>query len=432
MCGLDWGVCMKIAIPTNLTEFKQHLRDPLFKNSYFLVVSTAVSAILGFFFWMLVARYYPMHDVGLATALISAANLLVTFSMLGFGFGIRRFLPNEIDKQGMINSCLTINFLFSILLSAIFISGIDFWSPALIFIRENMFFPLVFIVFVFANSLTRLQQSVFMALRSAEFSFIQNTTLSVLKLLFILCLATFGVFGIVSSWAIAACIALFVSTFFLIPRRVHSYLLVPTIKKKMIKNMSHISFGNYIAENFAAIPNSVLPLIIINVLNPELNACFFMALAISNILITVPVAVNNSLFVEGSYVPKQFRNNVIKSIKFTSLLIIPMILGIFLFGDKLLLLFGEDYAKNGFYVLCVLVLSVIPFMINKVYMTIKNIQLNVKPIICLNALISIITIGLSYMLMIRIGLIGAAIGYTLGQGIGAAVVLVSVWKEGWV
>jgi len=423
---------MKIMIPKNRKELKRHLNDPLFKNSYFLMTSTVVGSILGFVFWLLVARCYTPHDVGLATALISAANLLVVFSLLGFGFGVARFLPKEENKQGMINSCLTITFFFSIILSAIFILGIDTWSPALLFVRENIIFIIVFIVIVFTNSLIRLQRSVFMALRTAEFSFVQNTILSILKLIFVLCLVGFGVFGIISSWAIAACIALVISIFVLTPKRVHSYLPIPTVKKRIVKDMFHISFGNYIAGNFGAIPSSVLPLMIINVLSPERNAYFFMALAISNIMITIPVAVNSSLFVEGSYAPEQFRNNVIKSIKFTFLLIIPMILSIFIFGDTLLLLFGETYAKNGFYVLCVLVLSVIPFTINKVYITIKNIQLKVKPIIYLNALISILTIGLSYVLMIEIGLIGVAIGYTLSQGIGAAVVFVSVRKEGWI
>jgi len=230
----------------------------------------------------------------------------------------------------------------------------------------------------------------------------------------------------------AACIALVISNFFLTPRIVNSYLPIPTIKKKVIKSMFHISSGNYIAENFGAIPDSILPLMIINVLNPEMNAYFFMALAISNVLIVIPVAVNNSLFVEGSYAPEEFRNNVIKAIKFTFLLIIPMILGIFIFGDKLLLSFGKAYSENGFYVLCVLVLSVIPFTINKLYMTIKNVQIKVKPIIYLNILISILTIAIGYVLMIKIGLIGVAIGYTLAQGFGAVAVFAAVKKEGWI
>ncbi|MCK5216670.1 MAG: oligosaccharide flippase family protein [Methanosarcinales archaeon] len=423
---------MKITIPKNSKELKQHLDDPLFKNSYFLMVSTIIGSILGFIFWMLVTRYYMPHDVGLATALISIVNLLTTFSLLGFNFGILRFLPNEKDKMDMINSCLTVTFFFAVVLSLIFILGIGTWSPTLLFMRESLIFTTVFTVFVFTNSLVRLQQTIFVALRSAKLSLIQNTILSTLKLIFVIFLVAFGVFGIISSWTIAACIVLILSSILLLPMRVHSYLPIPTIKKKIIKDMFQISFGNYIAENFAVIPNSILPLMIISVLTPEMNAYFFMALAILNILLVVPVAINGSLFVEGSYAPDKFRNNVIKALKFTFLLIIPMIFGIFIFGDKLLLLFGKTYSENAYYVLCVLVLSIIPFAINKLYMTIKNIQLKVKSIIYLNVFISILTVAISYLLMLKIGLIGVAIGYTLAQGIGAVVVLAAVKMDGWI
>lgn len=423
---------MEITIPKTKKELKQHIDDPLFKNSYFLIATTVIGSILGFIFWVLAARFYTPHDVGLATAVISAANLLVEFSLLGFNFGITRFLPNEKNKQGMINSCLTITSLFSIVLTVIFIFGISMWSPALAFVYENMLFLLFFGIFVVTAALIRLQQTTFVALQSAELSFILNITSSLLKLIFLILLVAFGVFSIILSWVIAACIALIVSTFLLIPMRVHSYLPIPTIKKKMLKDMFPISFGNYIAENVAIIPNSILPLMIINVLTPEMNAYFFMALAISNILIMVPVAVNNSLFVEGAYAPEKFRNNVIKALKFTFLLIIPMVFGIFIFGDKLMLLFGKTYSENAFYVLCILVLSIVPFTINKLYMTIKNVQLNVKPIIYLNVLISILTVVISYLLMVKIGLVGVAIGHTLAQGIGAVVVLAAVKMEGWV
>jgi O-antigen/teichoic acid export membrane protein len=90
---------MKITIPKNLKQLKQHLNDPLFKNSYFLMATTVIGSILGFIFWMLVARFYTPYDVGLATALISAANLLVAFSLFGFNFGILRFFPNDKDKD---------------------------------------------------------------------------------------------------------------------------------------------------------------------------------------------------------------------------------------------------------------------------------------------------------------------------------------------
>ena len=420
---------MKLTIPKNRKELKQHLNDPLFKNSYFLMATTVIGSILGFIFWMLVARYYTPHDVGLATALISAAGLLTMFSMFGFDIGIIRFLPNEKDKQSMINSCLTLTFISSILLSAIFISGLNIWSPALLFICENTTFLLFFIILVFTTALIRFQQSVFIALRSAEFSFVQRIISAVLKIVLVLYLVAFGVFGIISSWSLAACASLTFSIFFLTPRRVKSYLPLPAIKKKIIKDMFHFSFGNYIVEIFASIPSSILPLIIINILNPEMTAYFFMAWTITGVLIAVSTSVNSSLFAEGSHTPEQFRNNVIKTIKFTFIILIPMILGIFLFGDKVLLLFGKEYSENAFNVLCILAFSSIPLVINDVYKTIKKVQMQIKPLLYLNVLIAILAIGMSYVLMEQFGLIGAGMGYTLGQGIGAGIVIWLVMKR---
>ena len=48
---------MKLTIPKTRTELKQHLNDPLFKNSYFLMATTVIGSLLGFIFWMLVASF---------------------------------------------------------------------------------------------------------------------------------------------------------------------------------------------------------------------------------------------------------------------------------------------------------------------------------------------------------------------------------------
>ncbi len=98
---------MKITIPKNRSELKQHLNDPLFKNSYFIMLTSASISIFGFIFWIIVARFYTPHDVGLATAIFSMAQLIGVFSGLGLGFGLIRYLAKREDKQEMINSCLT-------------------------------------------------------------------------------------------------------------------------------------------------------------------------------------------------------------------------------------------------------------------------------------------------------------------------------------
>jgi hypothetical protein len=48
---------MKIWILKNRGDLKQHLSDPLFKNAYFLMLSSISSAGSGFFFWVIAARF---------------------------------------------------------------------------------------------------------------------------------------------------------------------------------------------------------------------------------------------------------------------------------------------------------------------------------------------------------------------------------------
>jgi len=71
---------MTLWLPKNLTELKQHLNDPLFKNAYFLMLSSISSAGSGFFFWLIAARFYSTAEVGLASAIIAAMGFCFLLS----------------------------------------------------------------------------------------------------------------------------------------------------------------------------------------------------------------------------------------------------------------------------------------------------------------------------------------------------------------
>jgi nitrate reductase NapE component len=53
---------MKIAIPKTRAEIQYHLRDPLLKNSIFIMLTSISSAGFGFIFWMLAAKLYSPQD----------------------------------------------------------------------------------------------------------------------------------------------------------------------------------------------------------------------------------------------------------------------------------------------------------------------------------------------------------------------------------
>ena len=65
------------------TRIINHMKDPLYRISFFIMLTSISNAGFGFIFWMLAAKLYPKEDVGIATALISAMSLPVLLSRLG-------------------------------------------------------------------------------------------------------------------------------------------------------------------------------------------------------------------------------------------------------------------------------------------------------------------------------------------------------------
>jgi O-antigen/teichoic acid export membrane protein len=47
-----------------MKQMKQRISSPLYRNSLFLMANVIVTTALGFFFWMVVARFYSVAEVG--------------------------------------------------------------------------------------------------------------------------------------------------------------------------------------------------------------------------------------------------------------------------------------------------------------------------------------------------------------------------------
>ncbi|KCZ72191.1 Polysaccharide biosynthesis protein [Candidatus Methanoperedens nitroreducens] len=72
---------------------KAILPDPLYRNSIAMILNSAFGAFFGLLFWIVAARTMSSKDIGLATAAISAAALIVGLSRLGLDAGLVKYLP---------------------------------------------------------------------------------------------------------------------------------------------------------------------------------------------------------------------------------------------------------------------------------------------------------------------------------------------------
>ena len=157
------------------------LKDPLYRNSLFLLGSTAATAALGFFYWLIVARIYSAGDVGYGSAAISAMTLLGSLGLVGVNHTIIRYLPSFQKPIRLINTSLTLTILLSIFAALILVLGIDIFSPALGFIKDNIIFAAAFTVFIVGFCLTSVLDSIFIAGRNSQFVLFMDTSISFLK-----------------------------------------------------------------------------------------------------------------------------------------------------------------------------------------------------------------------------------------------------------
>ena len=401
-----------------IAEFFRDLRTPLYRNAIFLMANTVVGSGIGFFFWMVVARYYTPYEVGLAAAIVSVTVFLGMLSRFGFDIGLVRFLPSSgKNSRAMINSCFTISGAAAILISFTFLMGLEIWSPALLFIRENWIFFASFILFSVVFALFPLMNQVFVARRNAKFVLAGSLISGMRVALPILFALFFGAFGIFASWSVALLFALIIGMLVFMPLVNPGYRPVPTVSKSVVNDMIHFSAGNYIAAILVAMPAAMLPLLIVNTLPAENVAYYYIAFTIAGLLFAITYAVCMSLFAEGSHFERELKSNVRKALKFIFLLLTPAVILILFFGDYLLLLFEAEYSIKGLALLQIFAVSSIFVAFNSTFIATRQVLKIIKPIIAVAAFNAFTIVALGYILLNWLGLVGIAIAWLVSQGL---------------
>ena len=384
-----------------MTNFKKLygklMSDSLYKNSIYLMLSTGIMSVFGFIAWTIVSKLYTAEQVGLATTIISVMGLITSFGLLGLGSGLIRFLPTSERKNDKINTIFTLASLITIIVTVIFLLGLKGFSPSLLIIKKNIFYSLIFIIFMVFSTLSSLIDSVFLAYRSAKYILLKNSIFSVLKLVFPFFLVFLGAYGIFGSWMLSIIIGFIIVFLILIYK--FNYRPKFVFYDSIIGRMGKYSFGIYLSGFIGALPVLLLPLMITNLHNAEFTAYYYMAMMIANVLFVIPQATTSSLFAEGSYNQKKLKEQTKKAIKIISWLLIPAIIITILTGKYVLLFFGHAYSEQGFRLLQILAISGIFVAFNAIYSSIFQVKKRIKKLIWTNLIGTAILIPLFYLLI---------------------------------
>ncbi|BAI60962.1 putative polysaccharide biosynthesis protein [Methanocella paludicola SANAE] len=387
-----------------MSDIKKYYTEPIYRNSIGIILFQISGSLLGFIFWVITAHVISSREIGLATAAISAATLITNFSKFGIDVGLVRYLPQVKDKNVLYSTVLIVTTILALAFAVIFLLFLNIISPSLTFLLDFALL-IMFVSYVILTSITTMQNTTLITYRKSNLVVLQNIILGV-RIPLILLISSFGVLSIFFSLDVTFLIGLLINTLILYKYGTKFILRVDIIT---FKEIIGFSLGNYTAGIFSLIPTTIIPIMIINTLGAEQNAYFYIAYTFAGVLLMIPSSITMALFVEGSH-NLPVKSNVFKSIKLISLILIPAVIFVFLFGDKLLLLFGKEYANNAFNLLKLLAISSLFSSVTLIYLSIKKIKKDIKILNIMNCISCIFTCLTGYIMLVNYGLIG--LGYS--------------------
>ncbi len=398
------------------------VKSPLYRNALYIMSASIIGSALGFFFLVIATRFYRETDVGYAAALFQTVSFLAALAHLGLGTAIVRYLPENKEKTPLVNTCLTIVGTASVVLSVVFILGVQVWAPSLDFIWQNFpVYPIAIVIAALAVALPAVLDQAGYAMRHAEVLTWRTLTLSSLKipLVFFMPLFFIGRLGVFLALALSAGVAVVVEALVLLPRVLPGYRPTPHLGFHRIRPMFRFSIGNYVANSIVAAGSLTLTLMILNVLGSigaKEAAFFYVAQIVAGLLYIIPTATFTSFFAEASQKGASRHRDERRAIGLTLLLLLPAIAVFWVFAEPVLTLFGSGtYADGAVLPLRILVLAAIPVVANNVLGTRIKVRKRSAPLIVGSAIMSTVTLALGFVLLSSNGIDGLAAAVVIGQ-----------------
>lgn len=416
-----------------ISRLMSHIRDPLYRNGYALVISSAITSGLGVLYWILAARNYTTEAVGLNTAIISMMIFLAHVSQFNMRNALNRFVPGagQATKR-LVGYSYLISLAMTLVTSLIFILGIDFWAPKLSFFGSSPFFIFWFTLATMAWGIFVLEESVLIGLRQAVWVPVVNLIFATSKIgllyAFAIGLADYGPFA---SWTVPALLLLLPVNYLifrrLIPQQAKTKQVTPIVPAQIAKYVA----GDYLGSLATIATTTLLPLIVLERAGATATAYYYLSWTIAYALYLVSRNMGMSLITEAAIDLEKLNGYSYRIFVQSARLVVPVVAIIVLLAPYLLQLFGKDYAAEATILLRLLSLSAIPNIITSLYIDIARVQRRMSAIIVVQGLLSSLVLILSYILLEVYGVMGVGIAWLISQSIIAVGLLLTELRSVW-
>jgi O-antigen/teichoic acid export membrane protein len=412
-----------------------HLRVPLYRNGYALVINSAATSGLGMLYWILAARYYSTEAIGLNSAIVSSVMLLANISQLNLTNTLNRFIPRAGRATGhLVIYAYIISAVVGLVTSFIFAVGVGLWASELSFLKSSPLFITWFTLSTMAWCVLVLQDSALTGLRQAPWIPLQNLVFALLRIVLVISFATaLPQFGVFASWIIPLLCLLPLTNMLLfgrlIPRhaRATEDRAIRILPSQVIRYVS----ADYLASLIWMATINLLPLMILERAGPSANAYFFLPWTISYSLYLISLNMGMSLVAEAANDETKLSEYSSRALVQTTRLLLPTVIIFVLGAPYILALFGESYADEGTLLLRLLCLSAIPHMLTSLYISHARVQRRMMRVFLVLTFLSGLTFALSYILLDLYSITGVAVALLLSETIVAIALLFTQQSQIW-
>ncbi len=423
------------AIMNSFNKLLEHLRDPLYKNGYALVLSSGLTSALGMGYWILAARLYSTEVVGINSAILSMMMFLGGAAQFNLVNVLNRFLPRAGRDAGkLIGIIYLVTSTAAMIASLIYLWGINWWSPSLNFLVDSPFSVLAFTLSTVSWCIFALQDGALTGLRQATWVPVENTIFAIAKaVLLVLFAGILPDYGLVTSWVISVGLALLPVNILifhrLIPahRRATETKYEPIVASQIIRYVS----ADYLGYLLWLGLTTLLPVIVVQHLGATANAYYYLSQTIAYSLYLVSRNMGMSLITEGALDQEKLQEYSLRTLLGTSRLVFPLVFVVVLGAPFILSLFGHNYASQGTVLLRLLSLSAVPNIITSLYLSIVRVQRRMKAVVITLVSLCAIILGLTYLFLPVYGLNGIGMAWLFGQISVAVVVFFTEFRSLW-
>ncbi|HEU5253634.1 MAG TPA: polysaccharide biosynthesis C-terminal domain-containing protein [Solirubrobacterales bacterium] len=413
--------------PSRLARGRQRLRSlreqSLFRNSVYIMGTTAVTSLLGFGFWLVAARTLSATEVGRSAALISAMLFVSVFTNLGLGQVLVSRLASRAEGREWsitVTTGLALTAVASLVGGAIAAVLLPTLIPAL----KGGLSPATFLLLplgVTGAACSLVIDYACIAERHAKLAFVRNSAAALLRIGLIPLESVVPVEGttwILGIWAASFLLIDFVAIFRELPALGHDFR--PTLAgwRRELGEIKGLIAGHQSINLGAQASSYLLPVLVSARLGPEQNAYFYTTFMVASALFFIAPAIGNALFAEGAHEPEKLGRDVRRAARQVLMLAGPPALVLLAAGPLILGFFGPEYADEGSTLLLILVGAAFFDSVLQLSLAVLRVRHELREAAIATWATLVVAIAATWFLLPPLGLEGAGLGWALGKVVG--------------